>query len=108
MEGRLMDEKTAKEIMRKARELTIRLMDEGKLIQGGWEGYKMQLDPRAGAVQVEETRIAFYAGAHHVFQSIMTAMDPGKEPTEQDMARIALIQAELDEFIAAYRKKHGL
>lgn len=103
-----MDPKKAAEIAKLARALTNKLAAEGKIMRGGWEGYKMLLDPRAGPVQLEETRIAFYAGAHHLFASIMNILDPGKEPTEKDLNQMSLINKELEEFIVEYKRKHGL
>lgn len=56
------------------------------------------MDPQASDIQVREARMTFMAGAQHLFSSIMTILDPGDEPTEQDLNRIALIAAELDAF----------
>ena len=90
-------------------DLSKRLADEGKLIEAGWISYRaVVLHPQAPAVQIEECRIAFFAGAQHLFGSIMTTLEPGSEPTENDLKRMDLINAELDRFIAEFKKKHGL
>jgi hypothetical protein len=38
------------------------------------------------------------AGAQHLFASIMGILDPGREPTARDMARMSMIANELDAF----------
>lgn len=70
-----------------------------KPIESGWQSYRhMVLPADAPEVQVKECQQAFYAGAAILFQGLMTALDPGNEPTDRDMLRMANIQAELDEF----------
>lgn len=74
-----------------------KLADDGKLIEAGWVGLKLAaIDPAAPQVQVDEMRLAFMAGAQHLFASIMGILDPGTEPTEADMRKMDLIAAELD------------
>jgi hypothetical protein len=41
---------------------------------------------------------AFYAGAQHLWGSLMSGLDDDREPTEQDERRMALIDAELEAF----------
>lgn len=54
---------------RLSRELT----DKGKLIEAGWIGLRIACDLEdAPKVQLEEMRNAFFAGAQHLFSSIMT------------------------------------
>lgn len=82
---------------------------EGKLIEAGWVGLRMAaVDPRAGQLQLEEMRNAFFAGAQHLFGSIVSMMDPGEEPTEADLIRMDQIQAELETFIEDFKRRHGL
>lgn len=78
---------------------TRRLMDDGKIIEAGWQVYRMTVLPKdASAIQISETRLAFFAGAQHLFGSIMTALDPGPDETAADMRRMEQISAELDAF----------
>jgi hypothetical protein len=82
------------------------LMDEGRIIEAGWIGLKIMAVPEdAPQVQIDEMRSAFFAGAQHLFASIMTGLDPDAEPTEADMKRLDLIDAELKRFIAEYQTK---
>lgn len=73
------------------------LADDGRLIEAGWVGLKLAAIPKdAPKVQVDEMRLAFMAGAQHLFASIMGILDPGDEPTEADLRKMDLIAAELD------------
>lgn len=80
-------------------ELTRKLSDEGKLIEAGaalYEHYVLPAD--ASDVQRQKTRIAFMAGAQHLFASLMSIMDEGQEPTEADLNRMDLIHKELEQW----------
>jgi len=62
-----------------------------------WETYAMKIIPsNASAVQVQETRRAFYAGGLLLFTVIMTMLDEGEEPTEADLGKMDDIKAEFD------------
>ncbi len=75
------------------------LTDQGKLIEAGWVGLRIAaMDPNAPAIQLQEMRKAFFAGAQHLFASIMTIMEEGSEPTEADLNRMSLISDELESF----------
>lgn len=89
--------------------LSQRLTDEGKLIEAGWVGYQLAvISPDAPQVQLDETRMAFWAGAQHLFASIMSLLEPGEDPTEADLRRMSLINEELGLYLAEYEKRHGL
>jgi hypothetical protein len=51
-------------------------------------------------------RMAFFAGAQHLFGTIMTVLEPGDEPTPKDLQRMDLIHLELDAFIKDFSLKH--
>lgn len=90
---------------RLVRELT----DKGQLIEAGWVSLRLAaISPDAPKLQLEEMRNAFFAGAQHLFSSIMTFLEEGSEPTDTDLRRMDLIQTELDTFIAAFERKHGM
>lgn len=87
--------------------MTRQLTDEGRLIEAGWIGLRvMWLHPDTPDDQVADLRKAFMAGAQHLFGSIMTLLEPGKEPTIADMARMTRISAELDAFGAELARDH--
>lgn len=85
--------------------LTNELTDRGLLIEAGWVGYRIQvIHETAPEIQLTESRKAFFAGAQHLFASMMTALDPGSEPTDADMRRMDNINAELEAFVEELKK----
>lgn len=79
--------------------LTKELNDKGFLIDAGFIGLRLACIPlNAPPDQIKEMRMAFFAGALHLFSSIMTVLEPGEEPTEKDMERLSLIDQELKKF----------
>lgn len=77
------------------------LMNRGLIVAAGYEGYKLMFPHamRSHPVYGEAERRAFFAGAQHLFASIMNSgLDEGTEPTEADMARMDNIARELKEF----------
>lgn len=93
-----------------AAELSKQFADQGKIIEAGWVGLRaLSVPDSAPDIQVREMRGAFFAGAQHLFASIMTILDPeGEEPTENDMRRMSLIHAELQAYLAEFKREHGL
>jgi hypothetical protein len=62
----------------------------------------------APEIQIKETRQAFYAGASILF-TVLTmpgVLDPGDEPTDADMQKMADLQAEIDAFGAGLDKRY--
>jgi len=83
------------------------LIDEGRIIEAGFASYKIAvMNPNAGTDQIIETRRAFFAGAQHLFASIMSVLEPGSEPTDNDMHRITQIHEELNRFIVELKSKY--
>ena len=86
-------------------ELADRLIAEGKLIAAGFHLFRQAvIPPNAPQVQVDEMRNAWFAGAQHLYGSIMGVLEEGEEPTDADMLRMASISGEL----AAYAKELAL
>lgn len=88
-------------------EVTKKLADDGKIIEAGWVGMRMMALPKdAPAIQIEEMRNAFFAGAQHLFGSIISMLGPEAEPNDTDLRRMDLIDAELRQFIKQYEQRH--
>ncbi len=70
-----------------------------KYIADGWKSYQqLVMDPKAGQVQVDETKQAFYAGASLLWYALMFTLEPDAEPTELDMQRMDDINTEVEAF----------
>jgi hypothetical protein len=65
------------------------------LIEGGFAAFMILVAPTAQPQTVALLRLAYMAGAQHLFASIMGMMDPGTEPTPADLRRMDLISDEL-------------
>jgi hypothetical protein len=72
-----------------------KLADQGKLIEAGWAILRSTIDPAAPQVQIDEMRLAYMAGAQHLFTSMVNILDQDEEPTEADLKKMDLIAAEL-------------
>ena len=87
--------------------VTDKATDESKIIELGWIGLRASaIAPDAPQLQIDEMRMAFFAGAQHLFGSIMTMLDPESEPTERDFRRMSNIDKELQAFLADFSAKH--
>jgi hypothetical protein len=77
--------------------LAKKLSDEGRLIEAGWLIFKhLTIQADAPDVQIREMRLAFMAGAQHLFSSIIGMLDSSEEPTDADIHRMYLINKELE------------
>jgi hypothetical protein len=94
-------------IRRLAERLTRTLADDGKLIEAGWQAYRLlclKLQPHDAADPLRE---AFMAGAEHLFASMMNMLDPGLEETPDDMRRLDRLHAELEPVREMLQLKYG-
>ena len=83
-------------------------VDEGKLVEAGWQSLWLTSVPEdTPKVQLDEMRMAFFAGAQHLFGSIMSILEPDAEPTEKDLQRMDLIHRELERFIEEFKLRHS-
>lgn len=86
--------------------LTKELTDKGLLVRAGFVAFqRYMIPPHATADQLEDMKVAFMAGAQHLYASIMTFLEPGDEPTEKDLERMSLIHDELEAFRLEMEKK---
>ena len=90
--------------------MTQYLMDQGLLIEAGFAALrKNNISPNAPIEQLNDLRLTFFAGAQHVFASIMHGLEEGDEPTPKDMERMNKIAEELrvfaEQFEAAQKQR---
>src|SRR3954462_7030772 len=101
MENEMSKEQAAKLV----KHLIKDLIEEGLIIEAGWLGLASVAYKDATEKQYEMLRQAFFAGAQHLFASIMTTLEPG-EVTEADLSRIHAINEELEKFIEDFKLQH--
>lgn len=83
--------------------------DKGLLIEAGFLAMLATTYPDGMSdAQRHHMRMAFFGGAQHLFGTLMNVLDPGDEPTDADLSKMAKIQSELDAFIQQYKREHGL
>jgi hypothetical protein len=89
-----------------AQEVTRELMEQGLIIEAGWRALELLWLLNPTPVEREELRCAFYAGAMHVFRSIMCGLDDGMDETDDDMEKMANMHRELSCFEREFRAKY--
>ena len=78
-----------------------------KLLATSWEGYRqMVVPPNASAIQVQETRQAFYGGATVIMTLIMGSLGKDEEATEAELKVLEDLDAEIREFGAEFDTRH--
>lgn len=89
-------------VEKRAMELTHNLVNEGKLVAGGFAAWCMmhKIDINAPGPSFPLFHDAYMAGAEHLWTCIMGTLDPGVEVTPADMRRMDSIHSELQ----AWRK----
>jgi hypothetical protein len=84
---------------RLAQDMMETLTQQGKIIEGGFASFHITvISPDAPPIQICEMRKAFFAGALHLFTSILMLLDENAEPTSKDIQVLELIQKELENF----------
>jgi len=74
-------------------------MSEPRRFRTEWLDYVARvMPPNVSAVQLQETRRAFYAGAQSLLALVMRDLEPDAEPTENDIALMEALHAELQQF----------
>jgi hypothetical protein len=80
-------------------EIAKNMVDEGRLIEGGWRMFRvMSLPVNMPDSDYKTARLLFFAGAQHLYASIMGILEQGDEPTEKGMGRMQKIHDELEAF----------
>lgn len=80
-------------------ELAKKFVEQGKLIEAGWQIMNSLILPKAaGEVQRREMRKAFFMGAQHLYASLIAIMDKDREITEADITKMTAVHEELEKF----------
>lgn len=85
--------------------LVCRLIDEGRLIDGGWISFVYKAIPSdTPQARIDEMHDAFFAGAQHLFAGLMTIFE-SQSSVESSLERVNRISVELEKFLVELRKK---
>jgi hypothetical protein len=80
-------------------------MPQRRLIAEGWHAYAEHVLPKdVSAIQRDETRQAFYAGAAHLWGAFISALGPGEEADPPDFALADGVQGEIDEWLEGLKR----
>lgn len=88
-----------KQIDAQADKLLLELSKRGQVVEGGWMAYVILSLSGCSELQKSEMRKAYFFGAQHVFASIMRLLEPGTEPTDNDLKVVGDIHDELAKFV---------
>lgn len=89
--------------------LTRDLVDRGMLVEAGFAAFIKVCYPHdLPTEQLRELRIAYMAGAEHLWFSVMNVMDDHQEVTDRDMLRAQHIDDELTAFRAELEQRARL
>jgi hypothetical protein len=91
-----------------AENITKTLANEGKLLEAGWQTYRLLCLKKGFHDPADDLHEAFVAGAEHLFSSIMNMLDPGLEETDGDMQRMNNIANEIEPIRKMLQLKYGL
>ena len=76
-----------------------------QLMAEQWDSFARAVLPKdAPAVQRQEMRRAFYAGAQGILHGVIAAFAPESEPTDEDLQVMANLEIELSEFAESVKK----
>jgi hypothetical protein len=71
-----------------------------KSLAEAWTALEAAYDPAAGPMQRREVRRGFYCGAASALGIVLAILDSGQDPTEEDVARLHDLDAEVMLFFA--------
>lgn len=73
--------------------------DRGRHLEAGFRDLMARVYPRGvGEGQYQDLRKFFFAGGAFLFAKLLNQMDEDREPTPSDLALMARIQKEINEF----------
>lgn len=73
-----------------------------KLIALGWQSYKTTLLSKKSAEEIQDIRIAYYAGCSILFSSMMRILDSDDDVTSKDLRMMSYLAKEIGDFDASF------
>jgi hypothetical protein len=90
-----------------ARQIAEQLVAEGRLIEAGFTIFRGMELRAMNDVTIEVARLSFFAGAQHLFGTLMTIMDADAEPTPGDLKKMDSIHRELQRWTVDYEQQRA-
>lgn len=83
------------------------LADQGRVLEAGWQMYRLLLLKVPAHEARDELREAFEAGAEYIFGTLMAMLEPGEMETGNDLRRMHRLNAELQPIRERLKLKYG-
>ena len=84
--------------------LSAKAVKDKKLVQFGFQAFRAVCIPEhASAAQLTDMRMAYMAGAQHLFGSIFQLMSSDRDPTEDDLNVMSAIAEEMEAFTQEFK-----
>lgn len=80
-------------------------VNQGALIEMGFAAFMATVAKDCPPSDAPRLRQVYFAGAQHLFASIMQILDPGEDATEADLARMGAIASELEAWADSERRR---
>jgi hypothetical protein len=104
--GRMFGRIRAEKILREIGGRLVAPIEAKGSIGEGWASYLAAVMPAgAGAVQIEETKRAFYAGAAAMFGDMLTAAELDEDPAA---ALLEAFDRELADYLRMFKSREGI
>lgn len=88
--------------------LTRAIIDRGKPVEDGFQTFAHRYLRSSTPAQVADMKVAFFAGAQHVFGMMFAMVDEdAEEATEADMGRMEKIHNELSRWLREFKHAHN-
>jgi len=98
-----------KDYMRYADAYALKLIKDGALIEAGFSVIEKRLKEEGKGVKVRnEAKAMFFAGAQHIFATIVRVLEPGAEATDNDVRVMEQISVELEAHEAMIKARFGV
>lgn len=89
-------------------DLTRAIIDRGTPVEDGFQTFANRYLRSSTPAQVADMKVAFFAGAQHVFGMMIAMVDEdAEEVTETDLGRMDKIHSELNRWLREFKHAHA-
>jgi len=102
-----MSETTMRDLREIADRIVRDLVDQGALVEAGWQAYRLLCLRRPAHDAAADLREAFESGAEHIFSALFQILDAGEDATPDDLSRMDKLAAEVERIRVKLKLKYG-